>query len=126
MTRAFVYGTLKRGHRAHHHIEKQTFLEAAVTAAGYRLFNIGEFPGLVRDETGGSIQGELWTLDAAALAVLDDYEGVAEGIYERALIDLNDGTQAETFFYLRPTLGLTDCGAEWSIVQEQSASPPAG
>ncbi len=119
--RAFIYGTLKRGHRAHDRLAGQRFLREAATAPHYRLVDAGGFPGLVSGTH--SVQGELWELTQDRLRELDDYEGVAEGIYARARIEMSDGSAASAYLYLRPASGLRDCGARWTL-EEERADPP--
>jgi allophanate hydrolase len=46
------------------------FVRAASTIPSYRLFALGERPGLLRAEGGGAIAGEVWALPAAAIGPL--------------------------------------------------------
>ncbi len=46
------------------------FLRIAETAPEYRLYALGERPGLVRDPTGASIAGEVWALPLAGVGKL--------------------------------------------------------
>jgi allophanate hydrolase len=46
------------------------FLREAATVAGYRLFALGNRPGLVRAADGSSIAGEVWALPTAAIGAL--------------------------------------------------------
>jgi gamma-glutamylcyclotransferase (GGCT)/AIG2-like uncharacterized protein YtfP len=101
----FVYGTLKRGCKNHHHIADQRFLGQARTTPGYALYDLGAYPGLVADasDTAG-VTGELWEVDEAALARLDVFEGVDEGLYRRQRVELMDTVnhlQAHTYLYAR-------------------------
>lgn len=115
-TRLFVYGTLKRGYCRHAALCGQTFLAEARTAPLYRMLNVGTYPGLIAVREGGcSIQGEVWEVQPAALAHLDEVEGTAEGQYERRLIHLEqDGFgPVEAYFYLWSTAGCPDCGDRW-------------
>ena len=85
----FVYGTLKRGGENHHYLAGQTFIGVASTAAGYRLFELGGFPGMIEhavDRDG--VVGEVWSVDAQCLRRLDELEGVAEGLYQRKRVPL--------------------------------------
>jgi gamma-glutamylaminecyclotransferase len=78
-TLLFVYGTLKRGQRNHRLIADQEFIGEAATAPRYRVFDLGPYPGLVRDDTSGlAIRGELFAVTDCCLAELDDFEGVPE------------------------------------------------
>lgn len=73
----FVYGTLKRGQCNHGLLAGQQFLGEAVTEPGYRLVDLGAYPGLVRDEAGGrAVGGELWAVTPSCLAELDAFEDV--------------------------------------------------
>jgi gamma-glutamylcyclotransferase (GGCT)/AIG2-like uncharacterized protein YtfP len=114
----FVYGTLKRGGANHPCLAGQRFLGAARTAPGYRLFALGDFPGMVAiagDRSG--VTGEVWQVDAACLARLDDLEGLAEGLYRReriALLAPFDGKSVETYIYARELNGARDLGSTWT------------
>jgi allophanate hydrolase len=46
------------------------FLRAASTVPGYRLFALGERPGLLRDTSGAAIAGEVWAVPRAAIGAL--------------------------------------------------------
>ena len=118
MTRIFVYGTLKRGCKNHRHLAGQTYVGEARTVPGFRLHHLGSYPGMVAapDDHEG-VTGELWDVDAAALAHLDDFEGVAEGFYRRKLVQLaapSGQTTAHTYLYARPIEGLPLIGPTWS------------
>ena len=71
----FIYGTLKRGHSRADAMNGQRFLGIAQTAPKYRMFDCGEYPGLVEADDGVSITGELWDVDQVCLNVLDELEG---------------------------------------------------
>ena len=115
-TRLFVYGTLKRGGRREFAVAGQRFLGTARTYPAYRLYHCGDYPALVRDSDGVSIEGEVWEVDARCLAKLDEIEGVSMRLYERAAISLlppHDAEPVESYFYLRSVKGLRDCGPRW-------------
>jgi gamma-glutamylaminecyclotransferase len=117
MTRVFVYGTLKRGGDNHHYIAYQQFLGAARTMAGYTLYSLGGYPGMVRapSDTAG-VTGELWAVDASCLQQLDLLEGVNEGLYERVPIKLagpTDDQPVETYLYLGSITGRPALGSEF-------------
>jgi gamma-glutamylaminecyclotransferase len=119
MTRVFVYGTLKRGGDNHHYIAYQQFLGEARTPAGYTLYSLGDYPGMVRapEDTAG-VTGELWAVDEACLKQLDLLEGVNEGLYERAPIKLaspSDGLPTETYLYLPSVIGRNAVGSTWEV-----------
>lgn len=114
--RLFVYGTLKRGHCRAFALAGQQFLGVARTGARYRLFDCGDYPVLVSDPQGVSVEGELWEVDGDCLRKLDRIEGVAQRLYERRPIELqppHDVEPAASYFSLRSVRGLRDCGERW-------------
>jgi gamma-glutamylaminecyclotransferase len=115
-THLFVYGTLKRGQPRHRFLAKQTFVAAATTQPLYRMFNVGEYPALVRHPDGRSIEGELWTVDEECLRTLDVVEGCDQGLYAREPVELLlpfSGLAVVTYLYRLPVDGLADCGTCW-------------
>lgn len=121
-TLLFVYGTLKRGDVREHLLAGQVFIAEARTASRYRLFNTGDYPALIDalplGLEGRSIVGELWQVDRACLARLDEEEGVPEGLYERRVIQLLGTYGAvEAYFYLHPIDRMPDCGEHWPVVR---------
>jgi gamma-glutamylaminecyclotransferase len=116
-TLVFVYGTLKRDGSNHHFLAKQKFLGAARTAPGFRLYDVGGFPGMVvkPDDRDGVI-GEVWAVDAATLAQLDRLEGTAEGLYRRGPVPLLAPFAArdvEAYFYPHDIMGRREVGPVW-------------
>ncbi len=119
MTTLFVYGTLKRGGTNHLFLAGQRFLGSARSVAGYTLYSLGDYPGLVRapGDTAG-VTGELWVVNDACLAELDHLEGLDEGLYERVEILLAPNpfaAAAQTYLYPRPHHGLPPVGDTWPI-----------
>ncbi len=118
MTRIFVYGTLKRGGSNHPVLAGQKFLGEARTARGYVLHSLGDFPGMVRtDPPDRQVAGEVWLVDPAGHALLDELEGVAEGLYERVAVQLEapfaDG-RTESYLYRRSLEGRPIIGGVWN------------
>lgn len=88
-TLVFVYGTLKRGCANHDFLADQTFIGEARTAPGFRLYHLGDYPGMIAepaDRTG--VSGEVWSVTPEALDRLDSLEGTAQGLYRREPIPL--------------------------------------
>lgn len=121
----FVYGTLKRGGANHDRLADQTFLGVARTRPGMTLYSLGEYPGLVRasDDLDG-VTGELWAVDDAALARLDEFEGVHEGLYAREPAPLAetpeglgqaDVRRAQLYRYLREVKPEHHIGSTWPV-----------
>lgn len=74
------------------------------------LYDLGEYPGLRPSESPDDfVPGVVLELDDAALARLDAYEGVADGLYVRELqqVRLDDGQHAAAWVYVynRSTAG---------------------
>ena len=86
----FVYGSLKRGQRAHHLLQGLPWLGQA-WLPGACLHDLGPFPMAVPGE--GRIQGELYGVGEADLEALDRYEG-APRLYQRHWLTLEDGRGA--------------------------------
>ncbi|HTO04497.1 MAG TPA: gamma-glutamylcyclotransferase family protein [Opitutus sp.] len=105
----FVYGTLKRGGSNHEFLRGQDFRGEARTIPGFRLVDLGDYPGLLAypDDHDG-VTGEVWWVDNATLARLDELEGLNEGLYRRERIPLQPPFAHETvlsYFYAWSTTG---------------------
>ncbi|MCB0220701.1 MAG: gamma-glutamylcyclotransferase [Chrysiogenetes bacterium] len=93
--RLFVYGTLMRGESNHRYLKSARFERAAATRAEFALADFGDYPAIVRPGS-CAITGELYEIDEATLARVDELEEVPE-FYERCEIVLEDGTVALTY-----------------------------
>jgi gamma-glutamylaminecyclotransferase len=114
--RLFIYGTLKRGQPRHGFLAGQTFIAVARTRPVYRLYHLGDYPGLVKRANGLAIEGELWAIDEACLKRLDQVEGCDIGLYCRSPVELappHDGWPTATYLYQKDVAGLPDCGTRW-------------
>lgn len=72
--RLFVYGTLRAGEPRHDLLGAARALGAASTGEGWRLEDLGTYPGLVASAT-GRVVGELYEVELSALGRLDDSSG---------------------------------------------------
>lgn len=117
LTLLFVYGTLKRRGANHGHLAGQKFVGEAHTVPGYTLYALGDYPGLTAEAADRQgVKGELWLVDDATLARLDEFEGVPEGLYRRESIPLippHARVRAETYVYARPLIGRPRLGDRW-------------
>jgi gamma-glutamylcyclotransferase (GGCT)/AIG2-like uncharacterized protein YtfP len=113
-TLLFAYGTLKRGGRGHRWLARQRFVGEVATEAKYRLFDLGQYPGLVADDAKGlAVKGELWEVDDACLAELDDYEYAPE-LYTRGRVAIQgESDPVDTFFYNKPIPSGARSGDFW-------------
>src|SRR6478736_523067 len=76
----FVYGTLRRGGSNHFRLAGAEFITAG-TITG-RMYRIDWYPGLVLDDAGDEIHGEVYAVDAGLLSELDVFEGLSAGEIE--------------------------------------------
>ena len=104
--RLFVYGTLRSNAAG-----------ASLLAAGEQIGE-GSVGGVLYDMDGAypalvlygaaPIRGEVWKLPAAALATLDAYEGIADGLFRRVGVEvvMDDGSISGCWVYVAgPRLG---------------------
>ncbi|HEV3116140.1 MAG TPA: gamma-glutamylcyclotransferase family protein [Gemmataceae bacterium] len=106
----FVYGTLKRGGVRHPFLAGQIFLGEARTLPRYALFDLVQYPGLVRCETAGRcVRGELYRVETRMIPRLDQVEG-APTVFRLEPIFI-EGVDEPVFAYLyqRSTQGRTLC-----------------
>ncbi len=76
----FVYGTLRRGGSNHFRMAGAEFI-AAGTITG-RMYRIDWYPGLVLDDAGDEIHGEVYLVTPEQLSTLDIFEGLSAGEIE--------------------------------------------
>jgi gamma-glutamylcyclotransferase (GGCT)/AIG2-like uncharacterized protein YtfP len=107
----FVYGTLKRGGKAHSQLRKENGVRfsssARIRADLYRLHG-KEYPGAVLTSVPNRfIKGDLFILHnpAKTLHDLDEFEGVDEELFRRELVDVwarGRRFKAWAYVYARP------------------------
>jgi gamma-glutamylcyclotransferase (GGCT)/AIG2-like uncharacterized protein YtfP len=111
IARLFVYGTLMRGECRHHYIERCKPTRIQPATLGGKLFDYGEYPGLVAGPAHGAsrVRGELIEFEdiEPVLALLDCVEGVsiaptAAAEYRRLVVEvaLSDGTRVSAWAYV--------------------------
>lgn len=76
----FVYGTLRRGGSNHFRMAGSEFV-APGTITGY-MYRIDWYPGLVLNEAGDEIHGEVYSVTPEQLSALDMFEGLSAGEIE--------------------------------------------
>lgn len=104
--RIFLYGTLRRGASRDvlaHYAGVEFVASARVRGT---LHDLGDYPGLRRDATAGWVRGEIFDVDAAALAGLDEWEGIdpvapEAGEYRRVRVtaERDDGAEGSCWVY---------------------------
>lgn len=110
--RVFVYGTLKQGCRNHYLLTDAAFVGEVWTKPKCLMYDCGRFPALVESEQGQRVFGELYEVAPPLLAQLDLLEEVPNQ-YKRSTIELEDGSFAQAYFYLRSTEGCPICEGIW-------------
>jgi gamma-glutamylcyclotransferase (GGCT)/AIG2-like uncharacterized protein YtfP len=103
----FVYGTLRRGFRLHHHLKRMGAEYVAAGKVQAELFDLGEFPGARKSsKPGKTIEGELYRLHGVqkSLKVLDQVEGFSPrspGSFQRATTEVTvpNGEQRLAWIY---------------------------
>jgi gamma-glutamylcyclotransferase (GGCT)/AIG2-like uncharacterized protein YtfP len=88
----FVYGSLKKGEEASHKLDDCKFLGKAYTAPKYKLYDLNGYVGLAKGKE--KVMGELYKVTLSKLKDLDEWE---YDVYDRVLIDLDDGSKAFAF-----------------------------
>ena len=96
MDRVFVYGSLRRGGRAHALLAEGRFLGVTESVPGYTMLDLGAYPALVPGED--AIVGELYEASPGLIRRLDAYEGVPD-LFVREKIALADGTEAWVYIF---------------------------
>lgn len=117
-TLLFVYGTLKRGCSNHPFLAGARFLGDARTVGGFRLYRLGEYPGMVKvPEDRDGVFGEVWSVSPEMLTAIDDLEGLDLGLYRREAIQLDPPFAhdvVQTYIYAHPVEGRAEVGSVWT------------
>jgi gamma-glutamylcyclotransferase (GGCT)/AIG2-like uncharacterized protein YtfP len=105
----FVYGTLRRGFRLHHHLKRLGAKFVGNAAVQAELFDLGEFPGArASTKPGKTVAGELYRLHKVvnSLPVLDQVEGFwprnpEKGLFQRGTteVTLPNGERCVAWIY---------------------------
>lgn len=99
----FAYGTLRKGHAAHHFMRNATYLKTA-KLFGFSLYNLGAFPGILHAGPSAYVVGDVFKLERLdVLSHLDRYEGYnqaneANSLYLRRLVNVM-GDEMWTYIY---------------------------
>jgi gamma-glutamylaminecyclotransferase len=112
----FFYGTLKAGGQGTHLLAGADFVGPARTLPLYRLYGLGWHPGLVLDRANGvSVHGELWAVDDALLARLDEYEGTPEWFRREAVAIADHFGAGQSYFFHGVVPAAAPCGDRWPL-----------
>jgi gamma-glutamylcyclotransferase (GGCT)/AIG2-like uncharacterized protein YtfP len=89
----FVYGSLRSGNA---HSMSQRFPDSKFVAAAKvsgRLYDLGEYPGLLLSETDSTVVGEVYEVDDVLLQELDEFEASSNYLRRQVTISLADQTK---------------------------------
>jgi len=115
----FFYGSLKRGYSNHRLIADQEFLGEAATEPGYRIIELGQYGGMIRDENSTlRVKGELWAVDANCLARLDEFES-AEGLWVRLPVAIPGWTGVQSYCWTGAVPAQTRSSDSWPFDMRQ-------
>ena len=116
MHRLFVYGSLLEGLPAHGYLGGSPFLGRVATEPGYRLIDLGAYPGLVSAPGHEGVRGELYEVETAVRDRLDAYEGHPV-LFRRTEIGLaGQGFAWAYLFQGDPREGTPVEGGDWRAV----------
>ena len=100
----FVYGTLRRGGvRAMPELFPGSEFVGRASVRG-RLYDFGEYPGLLLDGAGSPVAGEVYEVSEEVLRKLDDIE--APAYYSRREVEVSLGGGSVSCWVYEPDLSL--------------------
>lgn len=103
----FFYGTLKQDCSrsvADRLLRGEKLIGKVNTSSKYRLFTNGAFPGMIEDEKGVAVPGELWEVSEQAVPRLDAYEGHPH-LFKRGPVEIDGHSDVQTYFWCGSTEG---------------------
>ena len=93
MVLLFTYGLLMYGFKLHKVISHCRFVGRG-RVRGYVIYNLGGYPGAVIGESRDVVFGEVYDVDVETLRVVDEIEGVDEGVYKRVKVRVEYGLES--------------------------------
>jgi len=93
INKVFVYGTLRTGDRRGNVLDPSLMVCEKAFVKGFTLHDLGSFPGVLEGE--GQVRGEMHTIDAKTLEILDHIEGFRQddpksSLYIRKVVPVMD------------------------------------
>jgi gamma-glutamylcyclotransferase (GGCT)/AIG2-like uncharacterized protein YtfP len=96
----FVYGTLRRGGAGAMSIKFPDAKFIAGAKVSGSLYDLGDYPGLLLDETNSPVAGEVYEVVEEVLNKLDDFE--ASSHYLRKLVEIPLGAHSKLCWVYEP------------------------
>lgn len=90
----FVYGSLQRGLGIDSLLKNSVFLGDGITVDKFLMFDLGSFPGIVKDSRGKNIFGEVYQINQATLDILDIVESHPDS-YTRKMFEIQMEDEAK-------------------------------
>ena len=90
----FVYGSLRRGSARSMSVRFPNAKFIAEAEVNGRLYDLGEYPGALIDESNSLFMGEAYEVNDELLNKLDDFE--ASSNYRRKQVEISVGSQQST------------------------------
>jgi len=114
--RVFVYGTLRKGGSNNFRMEDCKWIGPA--AVNGHLYEIDWYPGLVLDENGAKVVGDLYEVPAEKIDALDEFEGPEYRRLRTMVQNAEDEAESAWIWeWSRPTQGLQAVpGGDWLLV----------
>jgi len=88
----FVYGTLKDGYYNHDYWMEGTKFYNYSSVKGYKLLDLGAFPGMVKGDEDDQVFGEVYGVTQAQLERIHHLEGYTKGREDTNLYNLEQVT----------------------------------
>lgn len=73
-----VYGSLKKGFRAHALLSSSKFLGKDKIKCNFQMYSVSWYPALIKTEDQHEIEFEFYEIDEDTMSELKDYEGYPE------------------------------------------------
>jgi gamma-glutamylcyclotransferase (GGCT)/AIG2-like uncharacterized protein YtfP len=98
----FVYGTLRRGGtRAMSTIFPEATFIAQATVQG-RLYDFGDYPGLLLDDSNSLVVGEVYEVDDELLKRLDEFEAGSHYLRKQVELAVDEGRKTALVYVYDP------------------------
>ncbi|MGB8507732.1 MAG: gamma-glutamylcyclotransferase family protein [Pyrinomonadaceae bacterium] len=96
----FVYGTLRRGSARDmsHRFPGSKFIGDAKVMGS--LYDLGDYPGLLLDESNSTVIGEAYEVDEEILNAMDEFE--ASSNYRRKRVEISLGSDSRMCWVYEP------------------------
>jgi len=89
MKKVFVYGSLKKNFQNHSLLKESKFIGNA-EISGYKMYNIGYFPGIVKSDAKDVVKGEIYEINMDVETRLDYLECIPD-LYRKEYVNTEFG-----------------------------------